>query len=75
LNSTCRLVIFAWLVTEFVLCRKYTVLSWEGEEPNIAAGEEEPSPAIEESAALPQAESVAQGAVPTPPEATIVEGT
>jgi hypothetical protein len=69
------LVIFAWLITEFVLCRKSTDLSWEGEEPSTAAGEEESSPAVEESAALPQAEFVAQGAVPTPPEATIVEGT
>jgi hypothetical protein len=50
-------------------------LSWEGEEPSAAAGEEDPSPAVEESAMLPQAETVAQGAEATPPEATVVEGT
>jgi hypothetical protein len=30
---------------------------------------------VEESASLPQAETVAQGAEATPPEATVVEGT
>jgi hypothetical protein len=50
-------------------------MSWEGEEPSAVAGDEDPSPTVEESASLPQAEIVAQGAVPTPPEATVVEGT
>jgi hypothetical protein len=58
-----------------MLCRKSTNLSWEGEEPSAAAGEEDPSPAVEESATLPQAETIAQGAEATSPEATIVEGT
>jgi hypothetical protein len=58
-----------------MLCRKSTNLSWEGEEPSAAAGEEDPSPAVEDSATLPQAETIAQGAEATSPEATIVEGT
>jgi hypothetical protein len=69
------LLIFAWLITEFVLCRKSTDLSWEGEEPSAAATEENPSSAVEESSFLPQAETVARGAEATPPEATVVEGT
>jgi hypothetical protein len=54
---------------------KSTDLSWEGEEPSTAAAEENPSPAIEESASLPQGETVAPGVEVAPPEATIVEGT
>jgi hypothetical protein len=50
-------------------------LSWEGEEPSAAAAEEDPSPAVKESASLLQAETVAQGAKATPSEATVVEGT
>jgi hypothetical protein len=46
------------VITEFVLCRKSTDLSWEGEEPSAAAAEEDPLPAVEESATLPQAETV-----------------
>jgi hypothetical protein len=65
----------AWLITEFVLCRKSTDLSWEGEEPSAAVGEEDPSPAVEESETLPQAETIARGAEAIPPEATVVEGT
>jgi hypothetical protein len=52
-----------------------TDLSWEREEPSTAAAEENPSSAVEVSAPLPQAESVAPGAEATPPEATVVEGT
>jgi hypothetical protein len=62
------------LTTNFVLCRKSTDLSWEGEEPDTAANEEDPSTAVEGSSSLPQAETVAPGAEATPPEATIVEG-
>jgi hypothetical protein len=65
----------AWLITNFVLCRKSTDLSWEGEEPDAVAAKENPSVAIEESASLPQAETVAQGAEATLPEDTVVEGT
>jgi hypothetical protein len=65
----------AWMITKYVLCRKSTNLSWEGEEPNTAAAEENPSPAVEESAPLPQAETMVSGAEATPPEATVVEGT
>jgi hypothetical protein len=50
-------------------------LSWEGEEPNTAAVEEDPSPAVQESTPLPQAETVEPGAKATPPEVTVVEGT
>jgi hypothetical protein len=32
-------------------------------------------PAVEESASLPQAETIVQGVEATPPEATVVEGT
>jgi hypothetical protein len=64
----------AWQITKVVLCRKFTDLSWDGEETSAAAGEEDWSPVVEESAPLPQVESVAQVAEATPPEATIVEG-
>jgi hypothetical protein len=57
------------------MCRKSTDLSWEGEETSAAAGEEDRSPAVEESAPLPQVESDAQVTEATPSEATIVEGT
>jgi hypothetical protein len=40
----------------------------------VAANEEDPSAAAEESTPLPQAETVAPGAEATPPEASIVEG-
>jgi hypothetical protein len=63
------------LITKVVLCRKSTDLSREGEETSAAAGEEDRSLAIEKSAPLPQAESVAQVAKTTLPEVTIVEGT
>jgi hypothetical protein len=49
-------------------------LSWEGDEPSVAAAEENPTLAVEESAPLPQAETVAPGAKATPLEATVVEG-
>jgi hypothetical protein len=51
-----------------------TDLSWEGGEPDAAAVEEDSPAAVEESASLPQDETVALGAKVTPPEATIVEG-
>jgi hypothetical protein len=65
----------AWLITEFVLCRKSTDLSWEGEEPSATTAKENPSSAVEESSTLPQAQTIARGAEATPPEATVVEGT
>jgi hypothetical protein len=43
--------------------------------PSRSKAEENLSAAVEESASLPQAETVAQGAEATPPEATAVEGT
>jgi hypothetical protein len=64
----------AWLTTKSVLCRKSTDLSWEGEEPDVAATEENLSLAVEESASIPQSETVAPGSEATPPEATVVEG-
>jgi hypothetical protein len=64
----------AWLTTPCVLCRKSTDLSWEGDEPNTAAAEENPMLAVEESAPLPQTETTAPGAETTLPEASIVEG-
>jgi hypothetical protein len=39
-----------------VLCRKSTDLSWDGEEPSAAAGEEGRSAGVEELAPLPQTE-------------------
>jgi hypothetical protein len=47
------------LITKFILCRKSTDMSWEGEEPSTAAAEKDPSAAVEESTSLPQAETVA----------------
>jgi hypothetical protein len=43
------------MITEFVLCRKSTDLSWEGEEPSATVAEKNPSSAVEESTSLPQA--------------------
>jgi hypothetical protein len=63
-----------WLTTSCVLCRKSTDLSWEEDEPSAAVAEEDSAPAAEESAPLPQAETVALAVVATPPEANIVEG-
>jgi hypothetical protein len=51
-----------------------TDLSWEGDEPSAAAAEENPTLAVEESAPLPQAETMAPGAEATRPEVTVVEG-
>jgi hypothetical protein len=63
-----------WLTTQCVLRTKSIDLSWEGEEPDAAATEENPPAAVEESTPLPQAETMASGAEATPPEATMVEG-
>jgi hypothetical protein len=41
----------------------------------MAATEENPSPAVEESTSLPQDETVTPSVEPTLPEATVVEGT
>jgi hypothetical protein len=62
------------LTTNLVLCRKSTDLSWEGDEPSTAAGKENPALAVEESAPLPQDETVALDTEATLPEATVVEG-
>jgi hypothetical protein len=62
------------LTTNLVLCRKSTDLSWEGDEPDTAADEEDLALAVEESAPLPQDETVAPGAEATLLEATMVEG-
>jgi hypothetical protein len=62
------------LTTEYVLCRKSTDLSWEGDEPSTTAAEEAFTPAAEESAPLPQAKTVAPAAEAALPEANIVEG-
>jgi hypothetical protein len=56
------------LTTNFALRRKSIDLSWEGDEPSTAAAEENPTLAVEESAPLPQAETVAPGAKATLPE-------
>jgi hypothetical protein len=61
------------LTDNFVLCRKQTDLSWEGEEPSTAATEENLSSAVEESTSLPQDETVEPGVEPMLPEATAVE--
>jgi hypothetical protein len=63
-----------WLTTNFVLCRKSTDLSWEGDEPSTAAAEENPTLVVEESNPLSQAETVAPSVEASPPEATVVEG-
>jgi hypothetical protein len=62
------------LTTNYVLCRKSTDLSWEGDGPNTAVAEEASAPAAEESAPLPQDETVAPAAEATLPEANMVEG-
>jgi hypothetical protein len=49
-------------------------LSWEGDEPSTAAGEENPVLAVEESSPLPQDETVTPVAEATLPEASVVEG-
>jgi hypothetical protein len=62
------------LTTNYVLRRKSTDLSLEGDEPSTAAAEEAFAPAAEESPPLPQAETVAPAAEAALPEAGIVEG-
>jgi hypothetical protein len=62
------------LATDYVLCRKSTDLSWEGDEPSTAATEEVYTPAAEESAPLPQAEIMMPVMEATLPEASVVEG-
>jgi hypothetical protein len=62
------------LTTNLVLCRKSTDLSWEGDEPNTTAGEENPALVVKESAPLPHDETVALDAEATLPEASVVEG-
>jgi hypothetical protein len=62
------------LTTNYVLCRKSTDLSLEGDEPGTAAAEEAFVPAAEESAPFPQGETVASAAEATLPEASMVEG-
>jgi hypothetical protein len=62
------------LTTGYVLCRKSTDLSWEGDEPITAVAEEASAPAAEESAPLPQTETAAPAAEAALPEASIVEG-
>jgi hypothetical protein len=44
------------MIIGIVLCRKSTDLSWDGEEPSAAAGEEGRSAGVEELAPLPQTE-------------------
>jgi hypothetical protein len=62
------------LTTDYVLCRKSTDLSWEGDEPSTTAAEEAFAPAAEESAPLPQGDTVASAAEATLPEASMIEG-
>jgi hypothetical protein len=62
------------LTTDLVLCRKSSDLSWDGDEPSTTAAEEIFAPAAEESAPLPQAETVTPVVVATLPEASVVEG-
>jgi hypothetical protein len=49
-------------------------LSWEGDEPSTAAGEENPALAVEEFSPLPQDGTVMLTAEATLPEASVVEG-
>jgi hypothetical protein len=63
------------MIIRVVSCRKSTDLSWDGEEPSAAAGEEGRSVGIEESTPLSQTETIAQATKATPQEATMVEGT
>jgi hypothetical protein len=49
-------------------------LSWDGDEPSTAAAKEVSAPAAEESAPLPQAETVTPVAAATLLEASVVEG-
>jgi hypothetical protein len=62
------------LTSDFVLCRKSTDLSWEGDEPSTAAAKEVFAPTVEESSPLPQAEIVTPVAEAALPEASVVEG-
>jgi hypothetical protein len=62
------------LTTNDVLFRKSTDLSWEAEEPIEVAAEEASTPTAEESAPLPQAETMTPAVEATLPEASIVEG-
>jgi hypothetical protein len=59
------------MIIEIVLCRKSIDLSWDGDEPNAAAGEEDRLAGVQEPTPLPQTKVVAEA---TPQEATMVEG-
>jgi hypothetical protein len=63
------------MIIEIVLCRKSTDLSWDGEEPCAAAGEDGQLAEVEESAPLPQTETTTQATEAAPQDATMVEGT
>jgi hypothetical protein len=63
-----------WLTNSCVLCRKYTDLTRDEDEPSATVAEEEPAPAVEESTSAPQAEFEAPAVEATLPEASIVEG-
>jgi hypothetical protein len=62
------------LTTNCILCKKSTDLSWEGDEPSTAVAEEASAPTAEESAPLPQGETVAPVVEASLPEASMVEG-
>jgi hypothetical protein len=55
-------------------CRKWTDLSWEGDEPSTTVAEEEVAPPVEEPTPAPQVESEAPAAEAALPEASVVEG-
>jgi hypothetical protein len=61
------------LTTDYVLFWKSTDLSWEEDEPSTAAAEEASTPVVEESAPLPQGETVASAVEATLPEASMIE--
>jgi hypothetical protein len=63
------------MTIRIVLCKKSTDLSWDGEEPRAAAGEDGWLAEVEESAPLPQTEAIAHATETTPREASMVEGT
>jgi hypothetical protein len=57
-----------------VLCRKSTDLTWEGGEPSAEVAEEDSTTTAEESAPLPQSETVVPVVEASLPEANILEG-
>jgi hypothetical protein len=60
------------MIIGIVLCKKSTDLSWDGDEPSAADGEEDRSAGVQDTTPISQTKVAAEA---TPQEATMVEHT